>query len=370
MVDRDLLMVSAFGPGRFMNMDNSATSASHLEWYVREFVERGGHHDDPFGFCHRRLADVVPRLDDPYFHPFLYGSRRAPNTERASTGWRAGTVKGICCGRCSKVSCSSTAGTSRCCATAGARHSTRPRCRGAALAARSVAADVRRLPRHADQRRRRGGDRCARRRPRRRRRRRSLRRLRGRRRAHDPDPAPLRAERRHASSTTTTDTTPMRDSLTRSRVSGAAQQLRRIGSKRREAGSVMRAEAARLEGRYDYIIVGAGTAGCVLGEPSERGPADPRPADRGRRERPLSLGPHPGRLPLLHREPAHRLEDEDRGRARPERTIVGLSSRQAARGLHLGERHDLHARTGGRLRPTGGSWAMSAGGGTTSCPTS
>ncbi len=74
-VDRRILMVSAFGSGRYMVMDNSATSASHLEWYVREFVERGEHHDDPFGFCHRRLAEVVPRLDDPYFHPFLYGSR-------------------------------------------------------------------------------------------------------------------------------------------------------------------------------------------------------------------------------------------------------------------------------------------------------
>jgi L-xylulokinase len=73
-VDRDLLMVSAFGSDRYMNMDNSATSASQLEWYVREFVERDAHHDDPFGFCHRRVADVVPRLDDPYFHPFLYGS--------------------------------------------------------------------------------------------------------------------------------------------------------------------------------------------------------------------------------------------------------------------------------------------------------
>ena len=73
-VDRALLMVSAFGPDRYMNIDSSATSASHLEWYVREFVERGGHHDDPFGFCHQRLADIDPRLDDPYFHPFLYGS--------------------------------------------------------------------------------------------------------------------------------------------------------------------------------------------------------------------------------------------------------------------------------------------------------
>ncbi len=75
-VDRALLMVSAFGPDRYMNIDSSATSASHLEWYVREFVERGGHHDDPFGFCHQRLADLDPRLDDPYFHPFLYGSTR------------------------------------------------------------------------------------------------------------------------------------------------------------------------------------------------------------------------------------------------------------------------------------------------------
>ena len=75
-VDRALLMVSAFGPDRYMNIDSSATSASHLEWYVRELVERGGHHDDPFGFCHQRLADIDPRLDDPYFHPFLYGSSR------------------------------------------------------------------------------------------------------------------------------------------------------------------------------------------------------------------------------------------------------------------------------------------------------
>jgi L-xylulokinase len=73
--DRSLLMVSAFGSGRYMIMDNSATSASHLEWYVREFVERGAHHDDPYGYCLGRIADVVPRLDDPYFHPFLYGSR-------------------------------------------------------------------------------------------------------------------------------------------------------------------------------------------------------------------------------------------------------------------------------------------------------
>ena len=73
-VDPSVFMVSAFGPDRYMNMDNSATSASNLEWYVRELVERGGHRSDPFAYCNARLAEVSPRADDPFFHPYLYGS--------------------------------------------------------------------------------------------------------------------------------------------------------------------------------------------------------------------------------------------------------------------------------------------------------
>lgn len=73
--DRKVFMISGFGPGRFMNMENSATSASNLEWYVREFVERGAHHHDPFGHCNEAVGQVTPRHDDPMFHPFLYGSR-------------------------------------------------------------------------------------------------------------------------------------------------------------------------------------------------------------------------------------------------------------------------------------------------------
>ncbi|MDA4846640.1 FGGY-family carbohydrate kinase [Hoeflea poritis] len=72
--DPSVFMVSAFGPNRYVNIEASATSAANLEWYVRELVERGGHHDDPFGFCNERIASVEPRSDDPYFHPFLYGS--------------------------------------------------------------------------------------------------------------------------------------------------------------------------------------------------------------------------------------------------------------------------------------------------------
>ncbi|PWK55386.1 FGGY-family carbohydrate kinase [Silicimonas algicola] len=84
-VDPSVFMVSAFAPGRFVNMDNSATSAANLEWYVREFVERGAHHEDPFGFVNARLSQVSPKSDDPFFLPFLYGSGQGAS-------YRAGLV--------------------------------------------------------------------------------------------------------------------------------------------------------------------------------------------------------------------------------------------------------------------------------------
>ncbi len=74
-VDPDVFMAARFGADRFVNIESSATSAANLEWYVRELVERGGHHDDPFGHCNRLVGSVSPSWDDPIFHPFLYGSR-------------------------------------------------------------------------------------------------------------------------------------------------------------------------------------------------------------------------------------------------------------------------------------------------------
>ncbi len=73
-VDPSVFMVSAFGKDHYVNIEASATSAVNLEWYVRELVERGQHHDDPFGYCNQKLGETSPRIDDPFFHPFLYGS--------------------------------------------------------------------------------------------------------------------------------------------------------------------------------------------------------------------------------------------------------------------------------------------------------
>lgn len=75
-IDRKVFMASSFGPGRFVNIESSATSAANLEWYVRTLIKRGGHHDDPFGYCNDLLNGFIPAAADPFYHPFLYGSRQ------------------------------------------------------------------------------------------------------------------------------------------------------------------------------------------------------------------------------------------------------------------------------------------------------
>ncbi len=73
--DDRVFMVAVYGCDLFANMDNSATSAANLEWYVRQLVERGAHHDDPFGHVNAAVGSVETAHDDPLFHPFLYGGR-------------------------------------------------------------------------------------------------------------------------------------------------------------------------------------------------------------------------------------------------------------------------------------------------------
>jgi L-xylulokinase len=73
--DRRVFMVSAFGEDRVVAIESSATSAANLEWYVREFIDRDDSHADSFGACNRLVAAITPAADDPYYHPYLHGSR-------------------------------------------------------------------------------------------------------------------------------------------------------------------------------------------------------------------------------------------------------------------------------------------------------
>ena len=74
LVDPDIFMAVGFGAGRYMNIEASPTSAANLEWYVRELFQRGDRHDDPFKRVDACVAEVAPGRDDPFFHPFLFGS--------------------------------------------------------------------------------------------------------------------------------------------------------------------------------------------------------------------------------------------------------------------------------------------------------
>lgn len=90
--DAHVLMVAAYGPGRFVNMDNSATSAVNVEWYVRNLIERSGHQGDAFAVVNAAIADIRPAPDDPLFHPFLYGGRRGAHQRSGFyglSGWHA-----------------------------------------------------------------------------------------------------------------------------------------------------------------------------------------------------------------------------------------------------------------------------------------
>lgn len=69
----DVFMVATFGKDRYVNIESSATSAANLEWYVHRLLN--SHGDAAFERCNSAVASVSPAGDDPFFHPFIFGSR-------------------------------------------------------------------------------------------------------------------------------------------------------------------------------------------------------------------------------------------------------------------------------------------------------
>ena len=82
---KGVFMSAPLARGRFMSMENSATSATNLEWLAQNLIA----HDSrakrgPFALADA-LASMAPsKPDGPLYHPYLYGAARNAS---ARAGW-------------------------------------------------------------------------------------------------------------------------------------------------------------------------------------------------------------------------------------------------------------------------------------------
>ncbi|MGK9169932.1 carbohydrate kinase [Inquilinus limosus] len=89
-----VFMSTGMAPGRFLSMENSATSATNLEWLAHHVLA----HDDRrtgsvFALADALAAAAPPKADGPMYHPYLYGAAGDPSARAGFfglAGWHEG----------------------------------------------------------------------------------------------------------------------------------------------------------------------------------------------------------------------------------------------------------------------------------------
>jgi L-xylulokinase len=91
-VSRSIFMTTVFAvPGFWLMLEGSPTSASNLEWFVKELMCEERTQALQAGFsvydiCNREVGSTRPEEPVPVFLPFLYGSNAGPDAQCAFLG--------------------------------------------------------------------------------------------------------------------------------------------------------------------------------------------------------------------------------------------------------------------------------------------
>ena len=106
---------------------------------------------------------------------------------------------------------------------------------------------------------------------------------------------------------------------------------------------------------YDYVIVGAGSAGCVLANRLSADPAQRVLAARSGRARLASVHPYAGGPRQARQQQAHQLGLLHRARAAARRSPALVAARQGARRIEFDQRDVLYPRRSRATTTTGRS---------------